>query len=947
MRERFIRLLILMLVTNGAKAQTVDFNYSTASGSFCSPQTVSFTQNCSPTPLSLIWSFGNGQSGTNATENITYIAPGTYTVKLTAVYQNDAITTSKVIVINPTPTISLTANKNYLCQPGNVVFTATGSAFITNYEWNFGDGSPIITTSGNSVNHTYNAYILYNAIVKGITANGCTASAAFTVNVSKFPITGTVTPANGCIPSNSLLSVATILPAGDVTQNFTWDFGDGSPIITGTANSINHLYNVTYPIATANVTITTVQGCTNQFTFGPFAYGTPPFATYAKTIAARDTFCGSETIQLYGKATNATSYNWDFGDGTNATVTDTLTSHKYRSLGNKQIIVTPYFHGCAGTKDTINIFIKGVIADYLIANTCTNKNTFTFTNLSLGNVDHFEWIFSDVPSLIDSVNYNTTHTFPTAGNFSSFLLLIDSITGCRDSLTTPIFTATPSFSTIGNPVCKDSLITYRVTGSYPPGNGFTYEFHVNGAVVNNNGDSVLKYFPTVFGNFTEFVIIRDTRTGTCDDSLFLPGQTRVQGPVVDFSTAARVCVDTSLQFTNNSSPFFPGDTIIKWEWDFGDTKKDSVRTPPPHFYPVPAIYLITLTATDINGCKQKKDSYINIDPLPGISVFPAIDTICQGDTVLLRAYTADSLLWTTGTNISCTNCDSAKAYPNSTTMYIARAINVFGCKNYDTSLIKVYQPINLAVFPADTSICAGQSIQYNLNTTGITLWSPPTFLNKTKIKNPVARPDSSITYTVTVADSVGCFTDTAFAIVRMHPKPTVNAGPDLILAYNTPYNIAPAYSAGITNYLWSPAGNLSCTNCASPNGIALKKETYSIEVTNNFGCKAKDTINVLVNCLQTNLLMPNAFTPNSDGKNDNFYPITRGYKVIRSFIIYNRYGNKVFERKDFAPNVPSLGWDGYIKDTKLATSEVFAWFMEAECDLGQINSTKGTVILIK
>lgn len=947
MPVRFTILLIFSFFITGTKAQTVDFNYTTANGLYCNPQVVNFTQNCTGSPIRFIWNFGNGQGGVNAAENITYAAAGTYTVKLTAIYQNDAITAVKTIVINPSPAIALSANKNYLCQPGNVVFTATGSAFIMNYEWDFGDGSPIITTSTNNINHNYSSYNAFTARVKAITANGCTAIAAYNINVTRFPANGTVAPSSGCIPVNALLTVNTNLPAGDANQNFTWDFGDGTPIVIGAANSINHLYNITTSITTANVSITTAQGCTNQFIFNPFAYGTPPFATDAKTVSGRNTFCGSETIQFYGKATNANSYVWDFGDATITSVTDTLIAHKYRTLGNKQIIITPYFNGCAGLKDTINIFIEGVIADYSISNTCSAKNTFTFTNLSLGNVDHFEWIFSDVPSIIDSTNYNTTHSFPVTGTYSSFLLLIDSITGCRDSLTSPIYTAIPLFSRSGSPVCKDSLIVYKVTNTYPPGTGFTYEFHVNGVVVNNNGDSVLNYFPGVHGDFTEYLVIKDNNNGTCNDSLYLSGQTRVRGPVVDFTAAARICADTSLRFFNNSFPFFPADSILKWSWDFGDTKKDSVKNPAPHLYIFTGNFSVSLTATDINGCKQTLVKNVTIVPYPRINAFPAVDTICQKDTAILRAYTVDSLSWVPTTNINCTNCDTVKVYPSSTTQYIARAINSDGCKSYDTCLVKVYQPINLQVFPADTIICAGQTIRYNLNTAGVTLWSPPAFLNNSKIKNPIAKPDTAITYTVTVADSVGCYADTAFAVVRLFPNPTVNAGPDRILAYNSPYTITPVYSNDIINYLWTPTGNLSCTNCANPDGIALKKETYQIDVTNDFGCKATDLITIFVNCLEANLLMPTAFTPNSDGKNDYFYPITRGYRIVKTFIIYNRLGNKVFERNNFSPNIPSLGWNGAIKDYKYGTAEVFAWYMEAECDLGRTNTTKGTVVLIR
>ncbi len=947
MKIKLSILLFFICVLTVSKAQTVDFNYTTANGLYCNPQIVTFTQNCTPAPINYIWSFGNGQSGDKATESITYSTAGTYTVKLTAVYPTTAITTTKTIVINPSPTISLTANKNNLCQPGNVIFTAPGSNFITSYEWDFGDGSPVVTTANNSINHAYTTYNYFRATVKGITANGCSASANYNVTVAKFTISGSVTPSNGCIPANSLLSVTADLPAGDAAQNFLWNFGDGSPTVSGTVNSISHLYNTTTTISNANVTITSAQGCTNQFTFPPFAFGTPPFATDARTVSGRTTFCGSETIQLYGKATNANLYNWDFGDGTNASVTDTLLSHKFRSLGNKRIVLTPYFNGCEGLKDTINVFIEGVIADFAISNTCTNKNTFLFTNNSLGNVDHFEWTFSDTPSVIDSTNYNATHTFPVAGNYSSHLFLIDSITGCIDSLTKQLYTAIPVFNRSNSTVCKDSLVTYSVVNSYPPGSGFTYEFHVNGLIVDNGGSTVLNYYPAVHGNFTEYVVIKDTLSGTCNDSLFLSGQTRVQGPVVNFTAAAGICADTSLVLTNNSYPFFSADSIIKWNWDFGDNKKDSIRNPSPHSYVLPGNYAITLTATDINGCKQKLVKPVTVFPVPKISVFPAIDTICQRDTALLTAFTVDSIMWSPATNIDCINCDTVKVYPNSTTLYIARAMNSAGCKSYDSALVKVFQPFNLVVSPADTTICPGQTIRYNTNTGGITVWSPSTFLNNNKIRNPIARPTTALTYTVTVVDSVGCFADTAFAVVNMFPSPTVNAGPDKILPYYSSFNISPAYSSDIVQYSWTPSTDLDCSTCPSPSGIALRSESYKIEVQNNFGCKAADTIRIFINCLNANLLMPNAFTPNRDGKNDYFYPITRGYRIVKYFVIFNRYGQKVFERKNFDPNIATLGWDGRIKDNKYGTTEVFSWFMEAECDLGALMNTKGTVVLIR
>jgi gliding motility-associated-like protein len=148
--------------------------------------------------------------------------------------------------------------------------------------------------------------------------------------------------------------------------------------------------------------------------------------------------------------------------------------------------------------------------------------------------------------------------------------------------------------------------------------------------------------------------------------------------------------------------------------------------------------------------------------------------------------------------------------------------------------------------------------------------------------------------------------------------------------------------------LWSPSVNsLSCISCPVTNGIAAFSTTYNIEVVSTDGCKANDIVNILVACSDANLNLPSAFTPNNDGKNDKFYPLTRGYKVINKFIIFNRWGNKVFERYNFAPNSSSFGWNGDTKDKQTLDPAVFIWIVEATCDIGQKVETKGTVVVIR
>lgn len=943
-------IILAFLLPCIAIGQTVDFNFSTSSNLFCSPQTVVFTQNCTGSPEAFVWRFGNGATGTSPTETITYTAPGTYEVTLSAVYPSGGISVTKIIVINPTPTISITADRDYICQPGGISFTASGSAFITSYEWDFGDGSPLVTTGTNTTTHNFSAYGNYTVTVRGITVAGCYATASIPVRVQQFPIVNpTVTPTEGCIPVNASFSALVDLPAGDSPSNFAWNFGDGSPVSNTVAGNTTHLYNIVTPVNTASVTITSTQGCTNQYTFPLFAFGTPPFNTTVATADGRAVYCASEIITFNGTAVNANSYRWDFGDGTTETTVNTSITHRYRALGPMHVTMTPYFNGCAGPSAFVDITIEGVVASYDFGNQCGTKNTFIYTNTSSGNISSFRWDFSDTPGSPDFVNYHPRHTFPSIGSFTTQLYVYDAITGCSDSLLTSQYTALPAFTSTGPDVCKDSVITYSVQNTYPLISGYEYEFHVNGAVVNTGVTSSIDYTPTVHGSFTDFVIISSPNPYTCDDTLYLSQPTRVGGPVLDFTMPLSACwKNNSFPITNNTVPFFPSDNITTWAWSFGDGTTSNQQNPPPHNFPVPANFWVKLRATDINNCSQEDSVMITILATPQIAVFPKSDTLCTGQSMNLFAFTADTLLWTTNYNIDCITCDTVLVNPMVTTAYVAQATNSLGCINTDTSFIRVFGPITLQVNPADTSVCPGGTVQYSSNTNGIYNWTPTSFLSSPTIPNPLSSPDSSITYTVVVSDSAGCYSDTATARITIFDPPTVDAGPDQVIPYNNPFTISPVYSAAVSNYLWSPSVNgLSCTTCPVVSGTATTTALYTIRVTDENSCEASDQVRIIVACDQSNLNVPSGFTPNNDGRNDYFYPLTRGYSTINKMIVFDRWGDKVFERNNFAPNTPTLGWDGRTKDKQYASTAVFVYIIEAVCDAGETVQAKGTVTVIR
>lgn len=140
-----------------------------------------------------------------------------------------------------------------------------------------------------------------------------------------------------------------------------------------------------------------------------------------------------------------------------------------------------------------------------------------------------------------------------------------------------------------------------------------------------------------------------------------------------------------------------------------------------------------------------------------------------------------------------------------------------------------------------------------------------------------------------------------------------------------------------TTLTWTPAEGLSCNSCLYPTVHAVSAGIYTIAIKNEYFCT--DTASVYVHTSVKDLFsMPNAFSPNGDGVNDIFYII--GSKEIISiddFLIFDRWGNKVFEKHRGVPNDKSFGWDG-------ANAKPGAYVYYIKAGNAQI---KGTVLLVK
>jgi gliding motility-associated-like protein len=108
---------------------------------------------------------------------------------------------------------------------------------------------------------------------------------------------------------------------------------------------------------------------------------------------------------------------------------------------------------------------------------------------------------------------------------------------------------------------------------------------------------------------------------------------------------------------------------------------------------------------------------------------------------------------------------------------------------------------------------------------------------------------------------------------------------------------------------------------------------------------ASDEIAFKLECSE-NVSIPNAFTPNNDGKNDRFNLMGKGIREVKSFRIYSRLGDVIFERTNFQIGERQAGWDGTISGNPAAAG-TYVYFAEFICDSGELFTRKGTLIVIR
>jgi gliding motility-associated-like protein len=760
----------------------------------------------------------------------------------------------------------------------------------------------------------------------------------------------TVDNKNGCTSRDSILIISKAKPKldfrvdnglgsllakfinlSDQLSNYHWDFG-----VTGTNADTSSLRDpsYTYPVkGTYMITLSTTDGCapsiTKKVTIGGAGI------SIVDTINA----CIGKTIALNPKANPIYTYTWSPADKLN---NPNIANPTFTVDSARTFIAQLFDAGTGVTVGTQTVIVRTPITDQVnnLPDTivaCSGQpvalNPKGDTNLK------YEWTPSN---LLD----NPTSPNPSATVMSNTVFNVK-ITNPKDSctLTDKLIVVLPS--KIALDAIPDSLdacngvpINLNPNGKTNPNLKYKWS---PGKVL----DDSTKVNPSATVNVSTIftVTITDIRFANCSVTKSI----KVNIPVVNEANKIKDSVKTCAGIPVALNP--TGDSRYKFEWTPAAGLDNPNLANPTATVSQSTVYSVKITDTQRGNCVQSRQTKVIVPP--AFDVTPAFKdtTSCTVTSFRLKVSSKNPKVtfeWSDPSGTKLGTKDTISVSPVQKTKYVVTGTDENGCKKSDTVSVDPAK-INLdAQVLGSTLLCQGDSIRLQAvgSNPGQVLtyqWSPSNaILSGGNTASPTVKPSSTTTFIVNVSNRQGC-TAVDSVTVTVSPIGTVTsvANPTTIIigaSSQITTTILPGYT-----YKWSPVDGLDNPNIANPVAKPKKTTTYTLTATSPDGCTR--TLNLTINvtipeCAEPYIFLPNAFSPNGDGKNDVLY-LRSNIADRMTLIIYNRWGEKVFETSN-----QSVGWDGTFRG-KILDPDVYAYYLSVTCIDGQTFMKKGNVTILK
>ena len=686
------------------------------------------------------------------------------------------------------------------------------------------------------------------------------------------------------IPNGSIyLSAANGIPS------YTWWWQNGS--------ALPNMTNI-YGDSNILVKVTDALGCIDSMHVKTEKKG--PIAVLDSLIKSG---CTDSTGKIYIHVKDSTgvppfSFLWSNGD------TTSFTTHCTGGVSYSVIITDAM--GCSKTKSFLMEFdsLPNVVINVVKLPTC-NKANGILNAIGNGGAPPYTYLW---------YNGATTQSISNADSGNVYVTITDA-KGCTANFLSQITDILEMHVQSGQTNTKCNLS--NGTAYVVPWNGVSpYSYQWSNGVVGNNSVNILAP-----GNYS--VIVSDSLA--CIDTIYFNIAPSIAMNINTIAKNANCDTTNGIIYTTINNGVNP----LQYAWSNGSNTANVYNL---------AAGIYTVLATDAIGCTVTSLVVINDDGKPYAAITNFQLPLCAGDSSGILTLVAFSGVGPYKYSLDGINFVSSPTLLNvaagTYTLYVKDANS---CMNDTVITLADAIPITIQYAPIDTLICFHDQSKFTVNTTG---GYPP---YKYNLDNATFNTNNQFanltigTHTLYLKDSIGCLR--IFPIVVPGPDSalhTITSQQDVACFQTNTGFIHTQIAGGWPPYVWQWADGSDTLTRDS-----LVADVYTLQITDAKGCEVTQPYQVIQNqCCEAYL--PSIFSPNADNINDKFTIIPRSTISEVQFIIYDRWGGKVFSTTNLQE-----GWDGNLIGKELPMDTYF-YTLKYKCSFDEnYFYLKGDVVLVR
>jgi len=628
------------------------------------------------------------------------------------------------------------------------------------------------------------------------------------------------------------------------------------------------------------------------------------------TASSTGPYCIGETIDLNSTLVTAATYTWTGPGGYTANGQNVTIPNATVGMSGTYTITATNANGPCTATVFVSVSAGPTVSITSSPTICAGATT----TLTAAGGTSYTWAPGGATTNTISVSPPSTTVYSVSGTTGNCPVT---------SATTTVTVTTPATIVVNSAtICPTTSATLTANGSV------TYNWSPPTGLSATTGASVTASPPstTVYTVSGGACVIPGTCTVTVSASCSIT------------VNSATICPNATATLTAN------GGGPYTWSPAIGlSATSGAVVTANP---PSTIVYTVTSASATFTSTAT---STVVVNASPTITVNNA--TICEGTSTSLISHGASTYSWAPATGLSATTASAVVASPTITTTYTIIGTAVNTCTNSTIATIGVNPMPTVSVTPTSSSGCAPLCVNYTSASSTSSLNYSWNFGDggSSDVSNPTNcfRVKGTYTATLTLTDGNGC-KGKAISTATVYPQPHADFGasPQPVsiieptiqftdLTTNGPivkwnWNFG-AWGSGDTSHVKNPAYTYQDTGYFIVN----------LWVSTAFGCK-DSAVKIIKIDDDYELFVPSAFSPNGDGINEYFLPVSRGVMTSNYHLyLYDRWGNLIFQTDNL-----NKGWDGTIHGITVL-EDVFVWKILLKTTNGSNKQVHGQVSVVK